>query len=462
MVSERTVIAVNRFGYGARPGDLAEIGDDPAGWLREQLRDERAPAELAALPSTQDVLGELPSFRADIFAARQSGDAESLREAQRARGRFLNENAVHQNAARISAAISTSTPFRERLVHFWSNHFAVSAEKRPLQAIAGLFENEAIRPHLNGRFVDMLMAVEQHPGMILYLDNQSSTGPGSRVAAVARDRGREVGLNENLAREILELHTLSVDGGYTQRDVTEFAKVLTGWSVDALRGAASDRAATGLFRFRGGAHEPGSRALLGKRYAPLGLAQGESVLADLASHPSTARFIATKLARHFSTDDPPAALVDRLSRRYIETDGSLPELYAVLIESVEAWQEPFAKYKAPTEFLVSTYRALGRVPEDPQRLYASLRLLGQTPFTPGSPAGWGDTSADWDGGDALLRRIEWASAVVAQSASIDPRPLAEDLFGPLLSDHTRTSIHRAEDAAQGLLLLLASPEFMRR
>ena len=205
-------------------------------------------------------------------------------------------------------------------MHFWSNHFAVSADKQPLAAVAGLYEQEAIRPHVTGNFYDLLLAVERHPAMILYLDNQTSMGPARPPRRfVRRNRGRELGLNENLAREILELHTLGVDGGYTQADVTEFAKVLTGWSIGGTLGEArgplarlvADPGRPGEFHFRAQMHEPGDKTIVGKRYRERGAEEGEDVLRALALHPSTARHLATKLARHFVADDPPPKLVER-------------------------------------------------------------------------------------------------------------------------------------------------------
>jgi len=462
LATARTVIAASRFGYGARRGDLQTIGSDAEGWLQAQIANGPRPLDAANptdLPSSREVLAELPSYRADIFAARQSGRAVALQEAQRARGRFLRSHYVRQADARFRRAVATDAPFRERLVHFWTNHFAVSSEKRPVQAIAGTFENEAIRPNVTGPFVDMLLAAEQHPAMILYLDNQASTGPSSRVAQIAVRDGRSVGLNENLAREILELHTLGVDGGYTQRDVTVFAEALTGWSI-AL--GEADTGLAGSFRFRPGTHEPGAKTILGSDYPDTGQGQAREVLERLARHPSTARFLALKLARHFVADNPPGPLVERMAARYLETGGELAMVYEVLIESEETWLEPFTKFKTPTDLVVSTYRALDTYPGDPARVIGTLSTLGQRPFTPGSPAGWGDSSADWDGGDALIKRIEWLAALSRRAPPRDVRELATEIVGPLLSRQTEAGIAAAADSGQALALLLASPEFQRR
>ncbi len=359
----------------------------------------------------------------------------------------------------------------ERLVHFWSNHFAVSADKQPLAALAGLYEQEAIRPHVAGNFYDLLLAAERHPAMIVYLDNQASMGPGSQAAAlVRRNRGRELGLNENLAREILELHTLGVDGGYTQADVSEFAKVLTGWSIGGTLGEGravparfgGDGGPSGEFHFRAAIHEPGDKTILGLRYRERGVEEGEHVLRTLALHPKTAGHLATKLARHFVADDPPAKLVERMADAYLESDGELRSMYRALLEANESWREPLAKFKTPHDFAISAYRLLGFAPENMQAITAFLTQAGQRPYTPGSPAGWPDTAASWNGGDALLKRIEFAAAAGRRIGDrIDPLARANEVLGPL-GEHTTMSIRGAESGAQAFALLLASPEFQRR
>ena len=280
-------------------------------------------------------------------------------------------------------------------MHFWSNHFAVSADKPPIPAVAGLYEFEAIRPNILGNFADLLIAAEQHPAMILYLDNQRSIGPGSTLGKRAGRfrRDQAFGLNENLAREILELHTLGVDGGYSQDDVTTFAKVITGWSIGGAtdRGRFSD-GEPGTFEFREAIHEPGAKTVMGKRYAQDGLDQGIAVLRDLAVHPSTAKFVSTKLARHFIADEPPASAVDRLANVYLESGGDLPSVYSTLISSDESWSQTLSKYKTPHDYVLSSYRAFDRKPEDRRFLIGALDLMGQAPFRPGSPEGWPDTA----------------------------------------------------------------------
>ena len=454
-------IAANRFGLGARPGDLAAI-KAPRDWLRDQLgtRADAAP-ELAKLADTGTTMREVVALREQRKAMREAGEAPGKQYAKTVRGHYAT-----QVLARYRHAATTEQPFRERLVHFFSNHFAVSADKQPLPALAGLFENEAIRPHVTGSFADMLVAVARHPAMITYLDNQRSIGPGSRAGKNAARRApeRNLGLNENLAREILELHTLGVDGGYTQTDVTNFAKVITGWSIGAERDRRRDKTAvTGEFYFRPQTHEPGSQNVLGKVYQDLGVEQGVAVLNDLAIHPSTARHVATKLARHFVADEPPADLVDALFATWLDTGGDLGAVATTLVDHDASWQRPKQKYKSPHEFVVSAFRAFNYVPDRAPMLFAMLEQLGQPPYRPGSPAGWPDTAADWGSADALYKRIEWAGAVADQAGgAAKPLPLARAVLGNSLSAATVKALAGAESSEQGLALLLASPDFLKR
>jgi uncharacterized protein (DUF1800 family) len=347
----------------------------------------------------------------------------------------------------------------------------VSIDKNVVLGLAGAMEREAIRPRVTGHFTDLLLAVEQHPAMLLYLDNQASIGPNSKAAKFAgrRGNGRKVGINENLAREILELHTLGVDGGYTQSDVSTFAQAISGWSIggqDNGRRMAKlgfDNGTPGEFHFREAFHEPGSRRLLGSSYGDDGVKQGETILRDIALRRETARHISTKLARHFIADDPPPAAVERITRAWLDSKAHLPTVYKALIESPEAWEQPLAKFKTPADYIYSSYRALGIPLREKRRSLQSFEALGQRNLMPGSPAGWPDTSADWDGSSALLKRVAWADLVAQRMGDArNARDLAPQLLGATLSDDTAKAIARAESGAQALTLLLASPEFMRR
>jgi uncharacterized protein (DUF1800 family) len=464
------VIATNRFGLGARPGELEQVAGDPKGWLAQQVKGTRpSPPEIGTLPNSAAVFRVYEESRQQQQQAKREAVAADPEEAKKkfmAVRKAIAPIYLDQVAARYEIAVKSTESFRERLVHFWTNHFAVSADKPQVAALAGTLENEAIRPHLAGSFTDLLLAVEAHPAMILYLDNQASIGTDSKAAKRFERRvnaeGRKLGINENLAREILELHTLGVNGGYTQADVTSFARVLTGWSIGSDRGPMA-AGATGKFFFRDNAHEPGTQTVLGKRYAEDGEGQARAVLRDLAKHPATATHIATKLVRHFSGDDPPPDAVTRIAKVFRDSSGQLTEVHQAVIDLAPAWRTDFVKYKTPHEFVVSTLRSVDLVPPKPQQVFASFQLLGQRPFTPGSPAGWPDTAAQWDGPDALLKRIEWATQFGERiGAKVKPLEVAAAALGQSLSERTRTAISRAASAAQGVTLLLASPEFMRR
>ncbi|HEY8538228.1 MAG TPA: DUF1800 domain-containing protein [Steroidobacteraceae bacterium] len=467
-MSYDAVIAANRFGLGARPGELQAAASDPRGWLREQIRGPRElPAEIRALTPSSATYA-----RYEDLARQRRETREPAKDGQAAQRAFttLREHLApiyrEQVAARYRVATHSRESFRERLVHFWTNHFAVSADKPQVLALAGALENEAIRPHLSGSFLDMLLAVESHPAMILYLDNQASVGPNSTLAGRATrrlaDAERKIGLNENLAREILELHTLGVNGGYTQADVTAFARALTGWSIGTSLGPYA-QGTPGKFLFRENVHEPGAQTILGKRYGESGIEQPRAILRDLARHPSTATHIAAKLVRHFVADVPPQRAVQRIAKTFRDTDGDLPSVHAALVDLREAWAHELKKLKTPHEFVVSTFRLFDFVPAQPQQTIAAFDLLGQRPYTPGSPAGWPDTADGWDGPDALMHRIEWASQISERvGRRFAPLELAAAALGDALSARTRQAIARAENAAQGITLLLASPEFQRR
>jgi uncharacterized protein (DUF1800 family) len=468
-------IAANRFGLGARPGELAEAEHDPRGWLHRQL-DGKAPVLTGqALRPSAETLQQALALRKELAEARRQkkqGDEDAAKVAAALKLPALYRPAYIEEAhARVAHAAGTDRPFLERLTQFWTNHFAVSVDKIVVLGVAGAMEREAIRPHVLGHFTDLLLAVEQHPAMILYLDNQVSIGPNSRAGRFMKRRanGRKADINENLAREILELHTLGVDGGYTQSDVTTFAQAISGWSIGgegegrrfAKLGGAQGK--PGEFLFREVFHEPGDRRLLGKTYADDGLRQGVAVLKDLAARPETARHVCTKLARHFIADDPPPAAVQRMTQAWHESRGHLPRVYQALIELPEAWMQPLAKFKTPADYIYSSYRALGLPLGDKRRALQPFEALGQRNLQPGSPAGWPDTSADWDGSSALLRRIAWADTLAQRLGSErSARELAPQVLGATLSDATSKAIARAESGAQAMTLLMASPEFMRR
>jgi uncharacterized protein (DUF1800 family) len=449
-------IALNRFGLGAKPDEPAPA-QTQAGLLAQLDAYQPLTAPWQALPRTPALL---QVWLEQQRASRQApeGQRSGIREAYLRQGREAYVAAV---GARTSSALQTSTPFVERLVHFWSNHFAVSVDKLLVIGMAGGFEADAIRPHVLGRFEDLLLAVLRHPAMLLYLDQAQSIGPSS-AAAQRGGQGpqRPRGLNENLAREILELHTLGVRSGYSQQDVTEFARALTGWTLpadDALNDAQT------TFRFVPALHEPGARTVLGRSYADAGEQQARAILHDLVTAPATARHIALKLARHFVADDPPAALVQRLAQTFTRTGGDLPSLYRELVAAPEAWQSSQAKFKSPWEWAVSAQRALGRQEMQANQVVTLMNQLGQPVWRPGSPAGYDDHLATWAAPDALLRRVEVAQRIAAQAgSSVDARTLAPRVLPGVLSTDTAGALARAESGRTALALLLVAPEFLRR
>jgi uncharacterized protein (DUF1800 family) len=485
----QAALALHRFGFGPRAGSIAAIASDPRGALLAELdrpdagqiadkslpgsakssrlvfefNQERSAQQKVERSKREDEQkmasasgAEKPPETVAAPAASPPAAAASPPAAQPAKPAGPAEPPLPQKlfvqeaTARVEAAVAAEIGFAERLVWFWSNHFCVTADK--VQAMAGGYEREAIRTHALGRFGDMLLAAEGHPAMLLYLDNAQSIGPNS-VAGINQTKG----LNENLAREILELHTLGVGGGYTQNDVTTFANVLTGWSVIPT-GPDPERGSEFVFVKR--SHEPGSLTVLGKFYPDTGVEQGRAVLADLARHPQTATHIATKLARHFIADQPPPALVNRLARRFMETDGNLKEVAKTLILGSEGWSPRQEKIKRPGEWLVATLRASG-IPLNIGQMTGAQTQLGESLWRPAAPKGFPDDNAAWT--DGLAQRLDMANEFANRFAGkIDPQAMLDTALGPLASQETRETVARAGSRAQAIALLLMAPEFQRR
>ncbi|MBN3857451.1 DUF1800 domain-containing protein [Paraburkholderia sp. Ac-20340] len=469
-------IAMNRFGLGARADEAPPA--DPQRWLLDQFahyeplpaawREEPGAVALATRFGEERQQGMANQAEASAPASAPT-PASSPQAARQAVNRAIRRESVdiYRSAvnARLASALQTDTPFVERLVHFWSNHFAVSVDKPAIAGLAGAFEMEAIRPHVLGNFEQMLVAVEQHPAMQLFLDQTRSVGPDSRAAQRAdqRDPAHKRGLNENLAREIMELHTLGVRTGYTQDDVTEFARALTGWSVAAARGTQPGNAQPGAFVFRPALHEPGTRTVMGRQYDQDDELQALAILHDLAHAPATSRHIAFQLGRHFVADNPPPALTDRLALAFEQSGGDLPTVYRALIAAPQAWSAPDTKFKTPWEWTVSSMRALGWRDRGDLNAAPLLTQLGQPVWRPGSPAGYDDIAASWAAPDALVRRVEVAQRFAARVGDrLDPRALAPTVLPGTLTPPTATAVAHAESAPTALALLLVSPDFLRR
>ncbi|MDE2581235.1 MAG: DUF1800 domain-containing protein [Rhodospirillales bacterium] len=424
------VQAFVRFGLGRRGAEPAPA--NPRAWLLDQLR------RTAAVP---DAAGQQPTTAAALDALRADRRDRPKPGHARTRALFLRDSHLF-----LSHALTTSLPFRERLTWFWANHFTVSLRQGPVAGLVGPFIAEAIRPHVTGRFGAMLLAVMRHPAMLLYLNNAGSIGPDSPAG---RRTGR--GLNENLARESLELHTVGRAAGFTQADVTAYARILTGWSIDL-------RADPPGFRFRPFAHEPGWQTLMGQRIPP-GEAGGIAALDFLANHPATHQHLARALVRHFVADVPPAADVAHVAGVLRATGGDLGAAATAIIALQGAWR-PETKLRTPLELLVASLRALDVRDAPPPALYA-LRLLGQPLWAAPQPNGWGDRAADWAAPEAMLRRVDLAYALAGR----EPRPaeaVAAAALGPRLRPATRTGLAHAGSRREALALLLSSPEFQRR
>lgn len=486
-----SALALHRFGVGPRPNSIRAIARDPQGALLAEL--ERPDAGRVAgdgdLPGSDAVAREFHQEQIQRLKARRIGQQSQQRDGSPNEtggrnivdttplGRMVasgadsdpsmrsinglepKRNPSKQNkfysdevSARIKMALTAEIGIVERLVWFWSNHFCISTAKPALRGMAGGYEREAIRKHVLGQFADMLFAVETHPAMLYYLDNWQSTGPNSFAG-----RHQRRGLNENLAREILELHTLGVRSVYTQNDVTNFAKVITGWTIVPLR--REERG--GQFEFAPNRHEPGPQTVIGKSYPDGGLEQGRAVLRDLARHPATATHIAKKLAMHFVADAPPSSLVERIARRFLDTDGNLKEVTRTLLQSHESWEAPRTKLKRPSEWLIGALRIASVTEPHVGMTMRAQSILGEPLWRPSSPKGFSDESATWI--DGLSDRLDVANNLARYfQAAENPSVVLEHALGPLASDETKSTVARAEDRKQALALLFMAPEFLQR
>jgi uncharacterized protein (DUF1800 family) len=475
-------LALHRFGFGPRVGLIAAIAADPRGAL---LADIDRPGAGALNASGMHTSGEAARAAFKVREARRTArlaeraEREASEASTASGGTALvngltvpqkrtttaapnlprpnpaaaafQQNYRYEAKVRIEAALNAEIGFAERLTWFWSNHFCISVAKNGVRPLAGAYEREAIRPNVLGHFADMLLAAETHPAMLIYLDNARSIGPNSQAG---RDRGK--GLNENLAREILELHTLGVRTVYTQEDVTRFAKIITGWTVIPPREEHG-----GEFTFNPHMHEPGAQTLIGRPFADRDFDQGRAVLLMLARHPATARHIAAKLVRHFISDQPIPALTNKLAERFMATDGDLKEVAKTLVAAPESWSLTDRKLKRPGEWIVTALRATNTTPLDIEQVMQAQNLLGEPLWRPAAPKGFPDEDAAWI--DGLAQRLDVANQLARGGAgTTDPELAVESALGPLASDETRTTIRRAESRPQALTLLFMAPEFQRR
>jgi uncharacterized protein (DUF1800 family) len=522
---------LNRLAFGPAPGDLDRVTRMGASaWIAEQLHPERLDlpswlaGQLAGLHTPNETQRELVQQYREM--AREAKESKQARQAETAfpdrskpqaeeggeRRKQIAAVYVEAGEARILQALSSPRQLQEVLVDFWFNHFNVFQGKGLDRVLVESYERQAIRPNVLGRFRTMLGATARHPAMLFYLDNWLSVAPGHqprRGFAGAGAAAKAGGLNENYAREVMELHTLGVDGGYTQQDVTELARILTGWTmlpqqpqrrrlvedVDAMAAGNGDS----IFGFDPGRHDNGAKTWLGHGIASGGQAEGEFALDALARHPATARHIAFKLARRFVADAPSPALVDRLARRFLDTDGDLRAVMQSLVDAPEFRDPRPVKFKTPYQYVLSAVRASGIVTTNVKPLMVVLTQLGQPLYGCQTPDGYRDTEADWLNPNAITQRVNFATALASGKLPLqrvdDPaappspggmkalerqtdRAMTRDqpvegstppvgaaallaTLGPAISDRTRAAVESSQPALQAALVL-GSPDFMRR
>jgi uncharacterized protein (DUF1800 family) len=524
------VHVLNRLGFGPAPGDIVRVRAlGLQAYIDQQLRPERMPdAAIAERLATFETLGKSTREMAETYylpaqvarreqqrkqaaqdpamAAEPSNPAANrppMTPEQMDAVRMERQALGELTEAKVLRAAYSERQLQEVLVDFWFNHFNVFSGKGPVRLYLHEYERDAIRPYVLGKFRDLLQATAESPAMLFYLDNWQSSAPEGAAVADPRRRdprmfrrnpqrpltpeqqqrlaqARPRGLNENYARELMELHTLGVDGGYTQKDVQEVARAFTGWTIANPRQGGS-------FRFEPRMHDDGEKVVLGHKIkSGGGQKDGDQVLDLLAKHPSTARFVATKLSRRFVADDPPASLVERAAQRFRDTDGDIREVVRTIVTSPEFFAAGTyrAKVKTPFEFVVSAVRSTGIDTRNAQLLVGAIRNLGMPLYGCQPPTGYADKAEAWVNSGALLNRMNFAVSLTAANSAVrrEPRgeaarPLAgRAVSGPWitsdalvasalageLSPSTAETVAKAANAPQALALVLGSPEFQRR
>ena len=432
---QRALHALNRLSFGPRPGDVDRVMKDGIDvWIEQQLRPEGIPdrdveARVAAYATLKMSDAEiLRTFYQPIVEARKARKANGeeidnqkmLADLRRQTPPEKRPQRVMQDLMdqRLVRAVDSERQLNEVMVDFWFNHFNVYSGKAIDRFLVTGYERDAIRPHIWGRFEDLLTATAKSPAMLFYLDNaRSVAAPENRpqraqrfMQMVAPQNANRGGLNENYAREIMELHTLGVDGGYTQKDVTELARVFTGWTI------ARPQEGDARFIFRPALHDTGAKTVLGIHFpAGGGMEEGERMIHVLAHHPATAHHIAYQLCQRLVADDPPKALVDRVAKRFLDTDGDLRQTVRAVIDSPEFWQPQYydAKVKSPFEYVASAVRAIGGRLDDPTPLARSLQQMGEPLYGAQPPTGYSNKASAWVNTGALLARLNFALALAA-------------------------------------------------
>ncbi|PZW43056.1 uncharacterized protein (DUF1800 family) [Humitalea rosea] len=430
------LVAAIRFGNGRRLGE--PLPDDALAWLDAQTVGAGPP-----LPWPEGY--DTPPTLAVGFAIWMAQEANPPKPGEQSPVNLLFSA---EQLAWAGHQLRSDEPFRDRLTSFWLNHFTVSllSGLGPRVGVGPMLR-DAIRPHVGGRFGDMLNAVSHSAAMIYYLDQDASVGPNSTLGK----HGRR-GMNENLAREILELHTLSPAGGYTQADVTEMARLMTGWGVQRKREPFD-------VVFTPTSHEPGEKTVLGRRFPEGGEAYA-AALSMLATHPATQRHLATKLVRHFVADNPPPAAVAKIEGVLRDTGSDLGAAARALVRLPEAWAPPLTKLRSPQDYVLAIHRAVGGT--DAGQFKRGTIILGQQMWNAAQPNGWPDTAAGWSGPEPMMQRIDVAYDFAARSARNDPMLVLESALGPLARAETRSAVQRSGSRRDALTLLFASREMQRR
>ena len=462
--------ALDRLTFGPRPGEIQVVRDIGVNrWVALQLSPSSIPEPavltraLAALPNAQRSDADL--YKQEVMLRRDKSDDGN--EERKAFTKSLTQDVM---TAHLDRALLTDRQLQEVLTNFWFNHFNVFLNKGFDHVWVGNYENEAIRPYVLGNFRTLLEATARHPAMLFYLDNWQNTAPGSAGA-----KGKQDGLNENYARELMELHTLGVDGGYSQKDVTELARILTGWGLrtrperGAFRGDV--RKPDFTFAYDPSRHDSGDKQFMGFTIKGQGGRDGwqevEQALSILATHPATARHLSYQLAQYFVADQPPQALVDRMVQTWMKTRGDLTAVMRTMLESSEFWSPDAAnnKYKTPFEYVVSALRASSVMLSDPQPVFGQLRQLGQPIYGIETPDGYKQVEAAWLNPDSMARRLSFATALGSgrlgkDQVTIDEAGLRSTL-GQTLAPRTDKAL-AAADPRLRTTLLLGSPDFMYR
>jgi len=444
------VIAINRFGFGGASGEIRKAAINPKQTLINSLSNITPPSNAPTAIKMMRLFSEHKYQKEDLKNKLVIKKQNLIKPKK-----VEQENAVIV----LKEAINSKNSVNWRLLDFFSNHFSVTPNNTKTRFITPSMEWDAIAPNLMGSFSKMLIAVTSHPAMLLYLNNENSIGPRSKNGK----KNKKLGINENLAREIFELHTLGVDSGYTQDDIIELAKGISGWSViNPLE--PEDLKRKKAFIFKSKNHEPGHRVILNKKYFERknGIKQGKSILKDLAKHPATAKHICTKLARHFISDTPDEKLIHEMVSTWLKTRGNLKYVYKSMLNSKYAWEATPKKYKTPREYVISTFRLFNKTNASAEELMNALNNLGQPPFRAGSPKGYGDTKSHWDGASSLYTRIKWAAQIAKKNDQYNIKKLIETSLSNNLSEQTQLIVSRAESQQQAITLLLASPDFLYR